>query len=69
MENSKSPTATVVPNLPDEKPMSEADRLNAIKEGVKEGMKEATLSPEVQEANARNAKEAAEAMNGKLFGG
>lgn len=69
MENSKAPTATVVPNLPDEKPMSEADRLNAIKEGVREGMKEATLSPEVQEANARNAKEAAEAMNGKLFGG
>lgn len=69
MENSKTPTATVVPNLPTESQMSEADRMNAIKEGMKEGVKEALLSPEVQEANMKNAKETGAAINGQLFGG
>lgn len=69
MENSKTPTATVVPNLPTDTQMSEADRMNAIKEGMKEGVKEALLSPEVQEANMKNAKETGAAINGQLFGG
>lgn len=69
LENSKTPTATVVPNLPTDSQMSEADRMNAIKEGMKEGVKEALLSPEVQEANMKNAKETGAAINGQLFGG
>lgn len=69
LENTKSPNATVAPNLPTEAPMSESEKMTAYIEGVKEGVKEAMLSPEVQEANAKNAKETGAAINGQLFGG
>jgi hypothetical protein len=68
MENSNTPTASVVPNLPNGQ-VSEADKMKAMKDGMKEGVKEALLSPEVQEANAKNAKETGAAINGQLFGG
>ena len=69
MENSKTPTASVVPNLPTETPMSEADKMKTLVESVTEGVKAGMLSPEVQEANAKNAKETGAAINGQLFGG
>ena len=68
MENSNTPTASVVPNLPKGQ-VSEADKMKAMKDGMKEGVKEALLSPEVQEANAKNAKETGAAINSQLFGG
>lgn len=68
MENSNTPTASVVPNLPTGQ-VSEADKMKAMKDGMKEGVKEALLSPEVQEANAKNAKETGAAINSQLFGG
>lgn len=69
LENSKNPTAKVTEELPDGGQMSEADKMKAYAEGVKEGVKEALLSQEVQEANAMNAQATGAAINGSLFGG
>ena len=69
LENSKTPTAKVTEELPDGGQMSEADKMKAYADGVKEGVKEALLSPEVQEANAMNAQATGAAINGSLFGG
>lgn len=68
LENSKTPTAKVTEELPDGGQMSEADKMKAYADGVKEGVKEALLSPEVQEANAMNAQATGAAINGSLFG-
>lgn len=69
LENSKTPTAKVTDELPEGGQMSEADKMKAYADGVKEGVKEALLSPEVQEANAMNAQATGAAINGSLFGG
>lgn len=69
LANSRTPTAKVADNLPNGAQMSEADKLKAIRDGMRDGVKEAMLSPEVQEANSRNAKETGAAINGQLFGG
>ena len=43
--------------------------MKTLVESVTEGVKAGMLSPEVQEANAKNAKETGAAINGQLFGG
>jgi len=68
MENPREPNATMSDNLPTGT-TTESDRLKAIADAVKEGVKEAQLSPEVREMNAQNAKATGEAINGQLFGG
>ena len=68
MVNNREPNANVVDNMPTSS-TTEADRMKAFSDAVKEGVKEAQLSPEVREANAQNAKATGEAINGQLFGG
>lgn len=69
LENNRTPNATVTDNLPTNGPMSEADKAQAYADKMEEGLKKALLSPEVQEANARNAQATGTAINGSLFGG
>lgn len=69
MENVNTPNANVVDNMPNIGTMSEADRLKAYTDGIREGVKAAMLSPEVQEANAKTARDTGAAINGQLFGG
>ena len=69
LENNRTPNATVTDNMPDVSQMSEADKMNALADKMEDGVKKALLSPEVQEANARNAQATGTAVNGSLFGG
>jgi len=69
MENSRTPNATITDKMPDVSNMSEADKMNALADKLADGVKNAWLSPEVQEANARNAQATGTAINGSLFGG
>lgn len=64
------PTANVADNMPDTgNRVSESDKMEATKNMMTDAVKAAYLSQEVQEANARNAKETGSAINGTLFGG
>jgi hypothetical protein len=69
LENNRTPNATVTDKMPDVSNMSEADKMNALADKLADGVKNAWLSPEVQEANARNAQATGTAINGSLFGG
>ena len=69
LENNRTPNATVTDKMPDMSQMSEADKMNALADKLEDGVKKALLSPEVQEANARNAQATGTAINGSLFGG
>ena len=67
MQNANEPTVDLSDKIPDSA-SSEADRVKAMTESLKEGVKEALLSPEVREANAQDAKTTGAAINGQLFG-
>lgn len=63
------PKGDLADNMPDTgNRISESDRLEATKNMMVDAYKVAFLSQEVQEANAKNAKETGSAINGTLFG-
>lgn len=70
MQNTNQATASLGDKLPNnDDVLSEDDKMRILTDAVKEGVKEAQLSPEVREANAQTARETGSAINGQLFGG
>lgn len=70
MQNTNQATASLGDKLPNnDNVLSEDDKMRILADAVKEGVKEAQLSPEVREANAQTARETGSAINGQLFGG
>lgn len=67
MQNSRTPNAVVVEKSP-VPTTTEADRMKALTNAVETGVKNASLSPEVREANVETAKATGDAINGQLFG-
>ena len=65
--NNNTPNATIA-ETPTAKPQSEADKNKQLTDSMADAVKQAMLSPEVQEANRQNAKETGSAINTQLMG-